>query len=657
LPLPFLFDIDDARFFLPLPMATKLRNGSKIKSLPRQLRGAPSPARKPLRSSEAAPAVPVVAGHTSNRLPAVLCFLLAAVTLVLYSPVGGHPFVNYDDQSYVFQNDHVKAGLTWDTLTWAMTATDYSNWHPLTWISHALDCQLFGLNPGAHHWTSAIIHALNAMLLFLLLWRVTGATWKSLMVAALFALHPLNVESVAWIAERKNVLCTFFFLLALGAYGWYARMPGLRRYLVVALMFILGLAAKPMVITLPFVLMLLDLWPLHRIEGWAQPSSAFPVPQRPLSRLVLEKLPLLALSAGSAVITMAAQTVSEVPTQALPIGVRLETSFYAYAMYLWKAIWPAHLAAVYPHPGRGLPLWQLFVGGLIVVTGLIVAWQQRFKRPYFTVGWLWYLGTAVPIIGIIQVGIQVIADRYAYIPLIGIFVIVVWEASALADRAGLGVVPCAVAASLILAALTFLTFRQIGYWRSTVDLWTHALQVTENNSMAENFLANELFSLGRYPEGMAHLRTYVGLEPLDPSAHARVGADYEDHGRLPEAIHEYQTAIRAEKVLEAAGQPALPPDMLAMTYANLGLSYAQSGDPAKAQESMKQAMVIDGDAVVRMASGLVRYLPMHPSAQGYVRLGLLLTQLGQEQQAQQAFAQAQKLDPRLAAPGAAEVQH
>ena len=639
-------------------MSTKTKTRSRNKSHPSQLTIAPAPAGKPLRSPKAVPGKPPAANRTAKQLPAVLCLLLAAITLVLYSPVGGHPFVDYDDQSYVFQNDHVKAGLTWDTLTWAMTATDYSNWHPLTWISHALDCQLFGLNPGAHHWTSAILHALNAMLLFLLLWRVTGATWKSLLVAALFALHPLNVESVAWIAERKNVLSTFFFLLALGAYGWYARKPDIRRYLVVALMFILGLAAKPMVITLPLVLMLIDLWPLQRIEGWGQPSAAFPVPQRPLSRLVLEKLPLLVLSAGSAVITMVAQTASEVPTQALPVGVRLESSFYAYAMYLWKAIWPAHLAAVYPHPGRGLPLWQLFAGGLIVVVGLIVAWQQRLTRPYFTVGWLWYLGTAVPIIGIIQVGIQVIADRYAYIPLIGIFVIAVWEASALADRAHLGVAPRALAACLILTALAFTTFRQIGYWQSTVDLWTHALQVTENNSMAENFLANELFSLGRYQEGMAHLRTYVGLEPLDPSAHARVGADYQDHGRLPEAIHEYEAAIRAETVLESAGEPGLPPDMLAMTYANLGLGYAQSGDAAKAQASMKQAMVVDGDAVVRMASQLAQYLPAHPSAQGYVRLGLILTQLGRQQEAQQSFAQAQKLDPRLASPtGAAGVHH
>ncbi len=636
---------------------TKTKTTTKNKSRPGQSTLTPSPEVKSLRSSRAATVEPAAAHLTSYRLPAMLCFLLAAVTLTLYSPVGRHPFVDYDDQSYVFQNDHVKAGLTWDTLTWAMTATEYSNWHPLTWISHAADCQFFGLNAGAHHWTSAIIHALNAMLLFLLLWRVTGATWKSLLVAALFALHPLNVESVAWIAERKNVLSTFFFLLALGAYGWYARRPDVRRYLVVAVMFALGLAAKPMVVTLPFVLMLLDLWPLQRIEGWGQSSATFPVPQRPLSRLLLEKLPLLALSAGSAVITMVAQTESEVPTQALPIGVRLETSFYAYAMYLWKAIWPAHLAAVYPHPGRGLPLWQLLVGALIVVTGLIVAWKQRFSRPYVTVGWLWYLGTAVPIIGIIQVGIQVIADRYAYLPLIGIFVIAVWAASALADRTHLGVAPRAVVSSLILAALAFTAFKQIGYWQSTVDLWTHALHVSENNSMAENFLANELFSLGRYQEGMAHLRTYVGLEPLDPSAHARVGADYQDHGRLPEAIHEYETAIRAERVLEAAGQPGLPADMLAMTYANLGLGYAQSGDAAEAQASMKQAMVVDGDAIVRMATALAQYLPAHPSAQGYIRLSLILTQLGRRQEAEQAFAQAQKLDPHLAAPtGTAPVQ-
>jgi protein O-mannosyl-transferase len=587
------------------------------------------------------------------RRALILSLFLAAVTLVLYSPVGRHPFVAYDDQNYVYRNAHVTAGLTWDTLAWAVTATDASNWHPVTWLSHALDCQLFGLNPSGHHWMSVVIHALNAVLLFLLLWRVTGATWRSWLAAALFALHPLNVESVAWVAERKNVLSTLFLLLALGAYGWYARKPGVRRYLVLMLFFILGLASKPMVITLPFVLMLLDYWPLRRIENWSEPSAAFPVPQRRLSRLVLEKLPLLALSAGSAILTMVAQRESEVPMQALPISVRLETSLYAYGMYLWKALWPARLALIYPHPGRNLPLWQLEISGVLIVLVGAVAWKQRCTRPHVAVGWLWYLGTAVPVIGIVQVGVQVIADRYAYLPLIGIFVVVAWEASALADRLRSGPAPRAVAACVILAALVFTTWRQIGYWQSTLDLWTHALRVTKDNTTAENGLASELFELGRYREGMIHLRTYARLEPLDPSAHARVAADFQDHGQMHEAIKEYEAAIRATNVLMAHGQPGMD-DMLALTYLNLGLAYAQVGDEADARDNTKKALDTDSEAVGRIVSGMAQYLHAHPSAQGYLRLGLILRQIGRGPEARQAFAQAQHLDPGLALPPMAE---
>ena len=590
-----------------------------------------------------------------------LCFLLGVSTLLLYSPVGEHPFVNYDDVTYVVQNSHVTAGLTWDTLTWALTATEASNWHPLTWISHALDCQLFGLNPAGHHWMNAAIHSLNAIILFLLLWRATGARWRSLVVAALFGLHPLNVESVAWIAERKNVLSTLFFFLALGAYGWYARKPEIRRYLVVALLFVLGLASKPMVVTLPFVLMLVDYWPLQRIEGWSGLASssssslvAFPVPQARLSRLLLEKLPLLALSAGSAIITMVAQSESVVPGLALPFGVRMETALYAYGMYLWKAIWPAHLALIYPHPGRGLPLWQVFISALLIAIVLAVAWRQRVTRPYLAVGWLWYLGTAVPVIGMVQVGVQAIADRYAYVPLIGVFVAGVWGVVELADRWQVGVAPRVVAAWLILAALAFTTWRQIAYWQSTEDLWTHALQVTNGNSMAEKYLADELFQLGRYQEGMAHLRSYARVEQFDPDAHARVGADFQDHGQLPEAIQEYEKAIRGAATLNALGQPGLMPDTLAMTYANLGLSYAQLGDEAKAQQEMRKALETDAEAVGRMISGLAQYLQQHPAAPGYVRLGLLLQQVGRGTEAQQAYAKARQLDPGLALPMVAE---
>lgn len=589
-----------------------------------------------------------------SKLPLLLCFLAAGV-LALYSPVGRHPFVNYDDQAYVFQNPHVIAGLNWDTLTWALTATEASNWHPVTWLSHAFDCQLFGLNPAGHHWVNVVIHALNTGLLFLLLWRATGATWRSLLVAALFALHPLNVESVAWVAERKNVLSTLFFLLTLGAYGYYARKPNVQRYLAVALLFVLGLASKPMVITLPFVLMLIDYWPLGRIERWSTPSAAFRTPQLRLSSLALEKLPLLAFSVGSAIITMIAQTESEVSSLVLPFGVRVATSFYAYGMYLWKAVWPAHLALIYPHPGRTLALWRPSVSGLIILLALAVAWKGRFTRPYWAVGWLWYLGTAVPIIGIVQVGVQVVADRYAYLTLIGIFVVIVWEVSALSDRAGIGAPTRVVVSSLILAALAFTTFRQIGYWSTTVDLWTHALQVTENNSMAENALATELFTLGRYQEGIAHLRNYTRLEPLDPNAHARVGADYQDHGQLPEAIREFETAVHGAATLSALGESSLEPNALAMTYANLAICYAQLGDQMKAQKNARKATDTDAKAIGQMIEDLAKYLQQHPAAVGYLRLGLLLQQFGSASDAQQAFAKARRMDPGLTLPAVAEM--
>jgi hypothetical protein len=585
-----------------------------------------------------------------HKSPLILGLILSVATLILYSPVGSHPFVHYDDQLYVYENAHVKAGLSWETFNWALTATEADNWHPVTWLSHALDCQLFGLDPGGHHWMNAIIHSLNTLLLFFLLWKVTGAGWRSLIVAALFALHPLNVESVAWVAERKNVLSTLFFLLTLGAYGYYARRPRLGRYLLVALLFVLGLAAKPMVITLPLVLMLLDVWPLQRIENWSEPSPAFPVPQARLSRLMLEKVPLLALSMGSAVITLMAQTDAEVPSMALPFGTRLGTSVYAYGMYLWKAIWPARLALIYPHPGRLLPLWQPVVAALVVTIALWVGWKQRVKRPYWVVGWLWFLGTAVPIIGIVQVGVQVMADRYAYLTLIGLFVAVVWGMSDIADRWSVGVVPRAIAAVLVLCALTLTTMRQITYWESTADLWTHALQVTTNNSMAEVYLANELLALGRYQDGMEHLRNYARVEPLDPSSHARVGADYLDHGHISEAIREFDTAIRATKTLKAFNPKLFEPKMAALTYANLAVCYAQLGDTAKAHENAANALTTDADSVAQMMSGLGQYVQQQPSAAGYIRLGTLLREFGHEPEAQEALSKARQMDPTATLP-------
>ena len=579
-----------------------------------------------------------------------LCLLLAVLTLGVYGSLGHHPFVDYDDQVYVTDNEHVKAGLTWETITWALTSTDQSNWHPLTWISHAMDCELFGLNPAGHHWTSLVLHTINAILLFLLLQRATGATWRSLFVAALFALHPLNVESVAWVAERKNVLSTLFFLLALGAYGWYARKPGAGRYAVLALLFVFGLASKPMVITLPCVLLLLDFWPLRRIKGWTEPSKAFPVEQKPLKVVIAEKLPLLAASAGSAIITIIAQKPSEIPSQALSFSVRLVTSFYAYGAYVWKALVPVHLALIYPHPGRTLGVWKPLLGALLVIAVSAVGWVQRSKRPYLLIGWLWYLGTAVPIIGLMQVGLQVIADRYAYITLIGPFVIVAWlllpedeRWSSTRNSARLRFV----LGGIIIASLSLLTWRQLGFWQSSVDVWTHALKVTSNNSLAEEYLATTLIGLGQYQEGMAHMRAYAAMEPLDPKVHARVAADYLDQGQFPEAAREFEAATRASATLERYGLQGMSSKMLAITYANLGLTYEQMGDPVKAAEYRDGARNTNLQAVGELIQQLDESVAARPTAAGYSRLGMLLQLFGYADDAQKAFAQAQKLDPRV----------
>jgi protein O-mannosyl-transferase len=597
--------------------------------------------------------------EASLRLPTArfaravaISVVLALGTALLYAPVAKHPFMNYDDQVYVYENSHVKAGLTWETIAWALTSTDESNWHPVTWLSHALDYQLFGLNPTGHHLMNVAIHALNVALLFLLLWRVTGATWPSFVVAALFAVHPLNVESVAWVAERKNVLSTLFFLLTLGAYGWYARKPTVQRYLTVALLFVLGLAAKPMVITLPFVLLLIDYWPLQRIKHWSEPSLSFPVPQRRFWTLVAEKLPLLVLSAGSAVVTIVAQDQahSVVYTGLLPISVRVENALYAYGMYLWKAVWPARLAFVYPHPGHSLAAWKPALALFVIVLLSAVAWRQRFARPYLVVGWLWFLGTAVPVIGIVQVGVQVIADRYAYVPLLGIFVMVAWEAVSLADRRRLGVVPRDAAIAVILAALSFLTWRQIGYWRSSVDLWTHTVQVTGDNMIAESNLAGDLFTLGRDDEAIPHLRNYARLQPLDPLAHAQLAADYQDHGQLAEAVREYQASLRAAGALRRTGVSDVDPAMWAVTSANLSVTYAQLGETAKARESMARALQADAAAVDQMMGEQVQSLRVHATAQGYLRLGILLHLVGHTTESQQALAIAQRLNPQVVLP-------
>jgi len=576
-----------------------------------------------------------------------ICLLLAVVTLALYSPAFGHPFIfNYDDDLYVNNNAHVKAGLTWETVRWALTSTESSNWHPATWLSHALDCTLYGLNPHGHHVTNVLFHVLNVVLLFLLLVRATGAAGRSFLVAALFAVHPFNVESVAWIAERKNVLSTFFFLLTLGAYGWYALKPSVKRYVATAALFVLGLASKPMVVTLPCVLLLLDYWPLRRIRGWNQfnPEAAFPVPQASLSRLVLEKLPLLALSAADCAVTFFAQRSGGAMRMVLPLGVRLENAVYAYAMYVWKAFWPAWLAVFYPHPGATLAVWRLALAAVFLFAMSVLVWWQRAVRPYLITGWLWFLGTLVPVIGLVQVGEQAIADRYAYVPLIGIFVVAVWGAADLADSRQVSLRSRTKAAAIVLAIFSLFTIDQLRYWRSAVDLWAHAVDVTKNSFLGEEDLGAALLATDRYAEALPHFQKAVKMRPSDPGPHLNLGGVLALSDRPREAVLEYETAIPLTS----------DPEMRLSAYTTLGRLYSNLGDYAKARASYQAALRIDpqkasareGLAKVEL-SDAIRNAVETPSGEAYLRLGQIFQQEGRTSEARAAYEQALQLNPKL----------
>jgi Flp pilus assembly protein TadD len=585
----------------------------------------------------------------------MLAVVLAVVTAALYSSVLRHPFINYDDMSYIVENDNIHHGLSASTLRWALTSTDESNWHPLTWLSHALDCQLYGMDPAGHHATSLILHLLNSVLLFLLLLRVTGYRWRSLLVAALFALHPLNVESVAWAAERKNVLSMFLLLLTLAAYGWQARKPGVWRYLSVLSLFALGVSAKPMIVTLPFALLLLDYWPLKRIQSWSVPSEQFPVPQRSWQWLVLEKLPLLALSAASCFITIYAQRSSMATVQALPFGQRVANSFYSYTMYLWRAFWPVQLAAFYPHQGARLVVWQTGLCLIFLVTVSLWVWNRRHAQSYLAIGWFWFLGNLVPVIGLVQVGDQGMADRYAYLPLIEVFVMAVWGLSDLFEARHVSARVTAWVGVAVLAALSILTSRQIETWRSSYDLWAHALRVTRDNYLAEDFIGSALLVQGyessgqRYSdEATIHFQNAVRINPRDAISHMNLGADLHEHGRLEEAIEQYTEA------LQYTGDRHI----ITKAYIDLGAAYQQLHDFDKAGQFYRMALALEprnralfvNMGKLGMDKRIVELRNLadaKPTAQGYLTLGQLQQAAGYLTEAQDSYQRALKMDPKL----------
>jgi Tfp pilus assembly protein PilF len=580
----------------------------------------------------------------------IVCLLLAVVTLALYNPVNRHPFVNYDDDRYVTENPHIRQGLTSDTFTWALTSTEQANWHPLTWMSHALDVSLYRLNPVGHHFTSILLHAVNVVLLFLLLMWATSRLGPSLFAAALFAVHPINVESLAWIAERKNVLCTMFFLLTLWAYGWYARNPHWKRYLAVGVLFAAGLASKPMVVTLPFVLLLLDYWPLARVSGTIAEADKKP-PAFPWSRLVLEKLPLLALSAASAVITMEAQQTGGAvrSTVEFSLGVRLANAIYAYAMYLWKMVWPAHLAPLYPHPGDSLAAWQVIVAALVLLAISVLVWRFRTRR-YLVVGWLWFLGILVPVIGLVQVGEAAMADRYAYIPLIGIFVMISFGVADWGGQKKFGFW-LAMPAAAVLIALAFTTHRQIEYWQSSETLWTHTLTVTRNNFVAEDNLGGALTLEGKEEEAHPHFEAAARINPRDPLSRGNLGTYFQTHDHMREAVAQYEAAV------QLTSDPAL----LAQTYANLGAAYRALGEDDQAHKNFDQSLRFNPNQynawfglgllarkqgnLNEAISNLSRSVELQPAAQAFYELGRTLTQAGNIPGALDAYQQALKISP------------
>ena len=565
---------------------------------------------------------------SSHKLPIwILAVILLAATIALYFPVSHHPFVNYDDDVYVTENVHVQSGLNWDTVKWAFTTYEFANWHPLTWISHALDYQMFQLDPGGHHETNLLLHVLNTLLLFWVLLRATGSAGPSFVVAALFALHPVNVESVAWISERKNLLSALFFLLALGAYRWYAREPRVIRYVAVAVLFGFGLMSKPQVITFPCVLLLWDYWPLRRMfAGGQEPSSGeqlAALPGKSLAWLVLEKLPLFAICLASALITLRAERTGALTGIYFhPFSVRLQNAIISYVRYVGKAFWPSSLALYYPYPtGDSLILWQVIAAFafLLAATALVIASRRR----YLLVGWLWFLGTLVPVIGLKQVGIQSMADRYAYVSFIGLFIMVCWGVADWARQRHISRAMLTAVSIVVLMALAVMTHRQIAYWDDNVTLWSHAVQVTKNNYVAEDHLGGALLADGQFEAAMPHFYRAVAINPDDPDSNLNIGGYEQKQKNLPQAIAQYKKVISVTQ-----DSSKVNADERAKAFNNMGYAYRELGDLPHARESFEAAVAAN---------------PQYVKA--WIGLGLVEQKSRNLSDAIQAFSQAMKLQP------------
>ena len=481
------------------------------------------------------------AGLNDRWLDAMICVFLAVIVWAVFGQTLRYEFVNYDDNLNVYENPAVKSGLTLKNILRVFQFSHSDYWHPLTMMSHMLDCQFYGLWPGGHHLTNVLLHATVAMLLFLVLRRMTGFLWRSAFVAAVFAIHPLRVESVAWVSERKDMLHGVFFLLAIGAYMRYVRQSwSLARYLAVVILFTLGLMSKPTLMPLPFVLLLLDYWPLGRFAKFAGGPEWFGVPRR----LLLEKIPLLALAAASGVEAAIGNAPGFEPSKTLPRMLQLSNAMVSYVAYIWQMVYPGRLALPYPFPMGGLPSGEVIGAVILLIVISTVLFRLRQKHPCWLVGWLWYLGMLVPMIGFMQAGMMARADRYTYLPQIGLYLLLTWGAAELCANWRHRRMVLGGCATVILAALIFCSRTQASYWRNNESLWTHTLACTSDNFVAHNNLGDALLRKGQVNEAIAHFQAALQINPNFVAAHNNLGNALFQQGEVDEAIVHFQTALQ-----------------------------------------------------------------------------------------------------------------
>ncbi len=594
------------------------------------------------------------------RVKTWTCILLVLITLGIYYQTSNHHFINYDDPSYIIDNLHVNTGLNANNIAWAFTSVHSSNWHPVTWLSHMLDVQLFGLAPKGHHLVNVMFHLINTLLLYFLLFGTTKSHWKSSFVAALFALHPLHVESVAWVSERKDVLSAFFFFITLILYVWYVRRPVFRRYLLALFAFALGLMSKPMLVTLPFILLLMDYWPLQRITQYegivdAKGNSITEKEQSTLRQLILEKFPFLALSTLSCIITFYAQSrggaVAKI--KSVPISFRFLNSLVAYANYIFKTILPLKLSVIYPLPDTITVLHGLATGLLLTVISTISIRMWR-RHPYFIVGWLWYIGMLVPVIGLVQVGRQSMADRYTYLPLTGLFIIVAWGVPSILKNWRYRNTLLSIMSVLFLFTYSLLTWFQLGYWKNSVTLFRHATQAISKNYVAYNLLGSTYTQSDMLDEAISNYLEALRISPDDEEAISGIGIALAKKGDLERATSYFRKAAYLE------------PDS-AECHSNLGFALSQQGQFEDGIRHLLEAVRLqpgnpkNAEIHFHIGTSLAALGEIDPSIDHFVKairikpdfveahynLGVALAKQGRWDQAIASFSMALQLKPDL----------